>query len=301
MKKEKPFYYGGQAVIGGVMIRGRNSAAIAVRKPNGTIDISSRPLTTPYKDKWHEIPFIRGIIVLIETLVLGTDLLMYSAQIATEDEKEKITSGMIWGSVALGIFLAIALFFVLPLLIVRIFDAFIASAVLSNIIEGLIRIMFFIAYLAFVGRMSEIKEVFAYHGAEHMSVNAFEAGADMEIKSVKNYSTAHTRCGTSFLLVVLVTSIVIFALLGRPNLWLSILYRILLIPVIAGISYELIRFEAAYSKNFWVRALLIPGLWLQAMTTRKPDDSQIEVAIASLCKALHDDGVSIKYPSVMEA
>ena len=293
MKKEKPFYYGGQAVIGGVMIRGRNSAAIAVRKPDGTIDISSRPLAMLYKGKWREFLFIRGIIVLIETMVLGTGALMYSAQITTEDEKEKITSGMIWSSVALGIFLAVALFFVLPLLVVRVFDSFISSAFLSNIIEGLIRIIFFIAYLAIVGRMAEIKEVFAYHGAEHMSVNAFEAGAPMEVESVKGYSTAHTRCGTSFLLVVLVISIVVFALLGRPELWISILSRIVLIPVIAAISYELIRFEAAYSRNRLVHFLLVPGLWLQAMTTRKPDDGQLEVAIASLCKALQDDGVLI--------
>jgi uncharacterized protein YqhQ len=198
---------------------------------------------------------------------------------------------MIWGSVILGILLAVVLFFVLPLLAVRVFDALISSAFLSNIIEGLIRIVFFVLYLAIIGRMAEIKEIFAYHGAEHMSVNAYEAGVPLRIVSVKNYSTAHTRCGTSFLLVVLVISIVVFALLGRPPLWISIISRILLIPVIAAISYEIIRFEAAHSHNKLVYLLLIPGLWLQSMTTRKPEDSQVEVAIASLSKALEDDGL----------
>jgi uncharacterized protein YqhQ len=296
MTKEKPFYYGGQAVMGGVMMRGRSSAAIAVRKPNGSINISSSPLATLYKGKWREILFIRGIIVLIETLILGTGALMYSAQVATEDEKEKITLGMIWGSVILGVVLAVALFFVLPLLLIRFFDAYIPSAFASNMIEGLIRILFFVVYLALIGRMSDIKEIFAYHGAEHMAVNAYEAGVPLEVESIKKYSTSHTRCGTSFLLVVLVLSIVVFALLGRPPLWISIISRILLIPVIAAISYELIRFEAAYSRNRLVHLLLIPGLWLQAMTTRQPKDSQLEVAIASLNRALEDDGINKAIP-----
>ena len=273
------------------MIRGRSSTAIAVRKTDGSIEVTSRPLATLYKGKWRDIPLIRGIIVLIETVALGTGALMYSAQAATENEEEKITPGMIWGSVILGVVLAVALFFVLPLLVVRIFDAFIPSAFLSNVIEGLIRIVFFVVYLAVIGRMSEIKEIFAYHGAEHMSVNAYEAGVPLEISGVRRYSTAHTRCGTSFLLVVLVIAIVVFALLGRPPLWISIISRILLIPVIASISYELIRFEAAYSHNRFVHWLLTPGLWLQSMTTRNPADSQVEVAIAALKKALENDGI----------
>jgi uncharacterized protein YqhQ len=291
MDKAKPFYYGGQAVMGGVMIRGRNSTAMAVRKPDGTINISNRPLATLYKGKWRDIPLIRGIIALIESVVLGTSALMYSAQIITEDEDEKITPGMMWGSVILGVVLAVALFFVLPLLIVRFFDMFIPSSLVSNLIEGVVRILFFIIYLALIGRMQDIREIFAYHGAEHMSVNAYEAGAPLEVDSVKNYSTAHIRCGTSFLLVVLVISIVVFALLGRPSIWISIMWRIILIPVIAAISYELIKFEANYSRNRLVHWLLTPGLWLQAMTTRKPTDGQLEVAITAMRKALETDGI----------
>jgi hypothetical protein len=291
MNKERPFNYGGQAVMGGVMIRGRNSTAMAVRKPDGTINISNHPLAMLYKGKWRDIPLIRGIIVLIESVVLGTGALMDSAQIITEDENEKITPGMMWGSVILGVVLAVALFFVLPLLIVRFFDTFIPSSVVSNLIEGGVRILFFIIYLALIGRMQDIREIFAYHGAEHMSVNAYEAGAPLEVNSVKKYSTAHTRCGTSFLLVVLVIAIVVFALIGRPSIWISIIWRIILIPVIAAISYELIKLEANYSRNRFVGWMLTPGLWLQAMTTRKPSDSQLEVAISAMKKALETDGI----------
>jgi uncharacterized protein YqhQ len=294
MTKEKPFYYGGQALMGGVMIRGRNSMAIAVRKMDGGIDISSRPLATLYKGKWREVPFIRGVIALIEAVVLGTGALMYSAQVSTETEQEKITPGMIWGSVIVGVLLAVGLFFVLPLLAARLLDPFIPSAFISNLIEGLIRIIFFIAYLALIGRMKDIREIFAYHGAEHMSVNAYEAGAPLEVGPVRNYSTAHTRCGTSFLLVVLVLSILVFALLGRPNIWISIASRILLLPVIAALSYELIKFEAAYSHNRFIHVLLMPGLWLQSMTTRQPDDRQLEVAIAAMSKALETDGLTTR-------
>jgi uncharacterized protein YqhQ len=275
-----------------VMIRGRNSMAIAVRKMDGSIDVSSRPLATLYKGRWREVPFIRGVIALIEAVVLGTGALMYSAQVSTETEQEKITPGMIWGSVALGVVLAVALFFVLPLLAARLLDPFISSAFISNLIEGIIRIVFFIVYLALIGRMKDIREIFAYHGAEHMSVNAYEAGAPLEVDPVRHYSTAHTRCGTSFLLVVLVLSILVFSLLGRPNIWISIASRILLLPVIAAISYELIKFEANYSHNRFVHWLLMPGLWLQAMTTRQPADSQVEVAIAAMRKALETDGLA---------
>ena len=273
------------------MIRGRNSTAIAVRRMDGGIEVGSRPLATLYKGRWREVPLVRGVIVLIETVVLGTGALMYSAQVSTETEQEKITPGMIWGSVILGVVLAVALFFILPLLAARMLDPFITSAFLSNVIEGVIRIVFFIIYLAVIGRMKDIREIFAYHGAEHMSVNAYEAGAALEVGPVRNYSTAHTRCGTSFLLVVLVLSILVFALLGRPNIWISIASRILMLPVIAAVSYELIKFEAAYSSNRFIHWLLMPGLWLQTLTTHQPSDNQLEVAIAAMKKALESDGV----------
>jgi uncharacterized protein YqhQ len=289
--KKNLFSYGGQAVMGGVMIRGRSSSAIAVRRMDGGIEINSQPLATLYKEKWRNIPLVRGIIMLIETVALGTSALMYSARVSTETEDEKITTGMIWGSVVVGVVLAVALFFVLPLLIVRVFDAYIASSFISNLIEGAVRIVFFIVYLVIIGRMRDIREIFAYHGAEHMSVNAYESGVTLDVYNVRNYSRAHTRCGTSFLLVVLVIAVVVFALLGRPPIWIGILSRIILIPVIAAVSYEFLKFEAKYSHNLLVRWLLIPGLWLQALTTRQPTDSQLEVAIAAMKKALETDGI----------
>jgi uncharacterized protein YqhQ len=292
MANDKPFNYGGQAVMGGVMIRGKNSAAIAVRKPDGSISIINRPLAALYRGKWRDVPFIRGIIALIETVVLGTGALMQSAQVITEADTEKITPGMMWGSVIIGAVLAVALFFVLPLLLVRLFDPFIQSALLSNVIEGIVRIVFFIIYLALIGRMQDIKEIFAYHGAEHMTVNAYEAGVPLNVESVRKYSTAHTRCGTSFLLIVLVMAIIVFALLGRPSILISILSRILLIPVIAAAGYELIKFEARYSHHPLIHWMLIPGLWLQAMTTRNPDDQQLEVAITAMQSALGADSVA---------
>ena len=277
--------------MSGVMIRGRTGTTIAIRKPDGRVQVTTQPLAQLYTGKWREVPFIRGFIVLIETLVLGTSALMYSAQVATEEEEEKITPAMVWGSVLLGVALAVGLFFILPLLAARLFDPFISSAFLSNIIEGVLRIVFFIIYLLLVGRMKEIREVFAYHGAEHMSVNAFEAGVPLEMESVRRYSTAHTRCGTSFLLTVLVLSILVFALLGRPGIWLAIASRVLLVPVIAALSYEFIRFEADFSHNRLVHWLMLPGLWLQAMTTRQPDEHQLEVGITALKKTLERDGV----------
>jgi uncharacterized protein YqhQ len=301
MKKETPFSYGGQAVMGGVMIRGRDSMAIAVRRMDGGIEISNRPLASLYKGRWRQIPFIRGVIALIESVVLGTGALMYSAQVSTETEDEKITPAMMWFSVALGVVLAVVLFFILPLLVIRFFDAFISSSFLSNLLEGIIRIVFFVVYLVLIGRMQDIKEVFAYHGAEHMSVNAYEAGQPLELESVRNYSTAHTRCGTSFLLVVLVLSILVFALVGRPNIWISILSRVLLIPVIAGISYEFIKFEARFSHNIFVHWMLLPGMWLQSLTTRKPSNPQLEVAIEAMKKALETDGILPVPPAVPAA
>ena len=287
--------------MSGVMIRGRCSAAIAVRKPDGCIKVSDQPLAAIYRGKWREVPFIRGIIALIESVVLGTGALMYSAQAITEDEDEKITPGMMWGSVMLGAVLAVALFFILPLLVARFFDFLIPSALVSNLIEGIVRILLFIFYLFLIGYMKDIREVFAYHGAEHMSVNAYESGAPLELTEVRKHSTAHTRCGTSFLLVVLVLSIVVFALLGRPTIWLSIVSRVVLLPVIAAIGYEFIKFAAKYGHNALVHWLLLPGLWLQSLTTRKPDDGQLEVAITAMKSALAADGINDTASTVIEA
>jgi len=287
----KSFHYGGQAVFEGVMIRGKEGVAISVRQPNGELNIVRQPLAGIYKGRLREMPLVRGIIALVETLVLGTQSLLHSAQVAAAEEGgEKIPTALLWGTVAISLALGVALFFMVPLFTTRyLIDPYINSALLSNIFEGLVRIGIFIAYLKLISLMPDIKRVFEYHGAEHKVVNAYEAGVSLDVESVKNYSTAHARCGTAFLFIVLIVAIFVFALVGQPTLWIRILSRIALIPVIAVISYEIMKFGAAHINNKVVRVLLAPGLMLQSMTTREPDDSQIEAAISSLNEAIKID------------
>jgi uncharacterized protein YqhQ len=288
---EKSFHYGGQAVIEGVMIRGKEGVAISVRQPNGELSTVRQPLASIYKGRLREMPLVRGIIVLIETLVLGTQSLLHSAQVAAAEEgEEKIPTALLWGTVAVSLALGVALFVIVPLFATRyLIDPHIDSALLSNIFEGLIRIGIFIAYLKLISLMPDIKRVFAYHGAEHKVVNAYEAGVPLEVEAVKNYSTAHARCGTAFLFIVLIVAIFIFALVGQPTLWVRILSRIALIPVIAVISYEIMKFGACHINNKVVRVLLAPGLMLQAITTNEPDDSQLEAAISALKEVIEID------------
>jgi uncharacterized protein YqhQ len=288
---EKSFHYGGQAVIEGVMIRGKEGVAISVRQPNGELNTVREPLASIYKGRLREMPLIRGIIVLVETLVLGTQSLLHSAQIAAAEEgEEKIPTAVLWGTVVVSLAVGVAIFFMVPLFATRyLIDPYINSALLSNIFEGLIRIGIFIAYLKLISLIPDIKRVFAYHGAEHKVVNAYEAGVPLEVESVKKYSTAHARCGTAFLFIVLIVAIFVFALVGQPTLWIRILSRIALIPVIAVISYEIMKFGAAHINNPLIRILLAPGLLLQAITTREPDDSQIEAAISALNEVIEID------------
>jgi uncharacterized protein YqhQ len=291
MTEVKHFYYGGQAVIEGVMMRGRNKVAIAVRRPDGEVELIDQPLATIYKGRFREIPFVRGIIVLIETLLLGIQALLHSAQIASADEnEEQISAKVMWGTVIISIVFAVAIFFVAPLLVTHyLIYPYIASATVANILEGVLRIGIFILYLLVIGRLPDIKRVFAYHGAEHKTVNAYESGMPLELVHVKNHSTAHTRCGTSFLLVVLTIAIVVFVLIGRLPLWLAIISRIVLLPAIAAIGYEFVRFGSAHANNRFLRVLLAPGLGLQSLTTREPDDEQVEVAILALKKCVEAD------------
>lgn len=287
----KSFHYGGQAVIEGVMIRGKEGVAISVRQPNGELNVVKQPLAKIYKGRLREMPLIRGIIVLVETLVLGTQSLLHSAQVAAAEEVgKKIPTALLWGTIVVSLALGVVLFFMVPLFATRyLIDPYIDSALLSNIFEGLIRIGIFIAYLKLISLMPDIKRVFAYHGAEHKVVNAYEAGVPLDVESVKNYSTAHARCGTAFLFIVLIVAVFVFALVGQPTLWIRILSRIALIPVIAVISYEIMKFGASHINNKIVRILLAPGLMLQAITTREPDDSQIEAAISALNEVIEID------------
>jgi uncharacterized protein YqhQ len=287
----KSFHYGGQAVIEGVMIRGKEGVAISVRQPNGELNIVRQPLASIYKGRLREMPFIRGIIALVETLVLGTQSLLRSAQIAAAEEVgKKIPAAVLWGTVAVSLAMGVVLFVMVPLFATKyLIDPYIDSALLSNVFEGLIRIGIFIAYLKLISLIPDIKRVFAYHGAEHKVVNAYEAGVPLDVESVKNYSTAHARCGTAFLFIVLTVAIFVFALVGQPTLWIRLLSRIALIPVIAVISYEIMKFGAVHINNPMVRILLAPGLLLQSITTREPDDSQIEAALSALNEVIDID------------
>ncbi|MFQ5826828.1 MAG: DUF1385 domain-containing protein [Dehalococcoidia bacterium] len=282
------FYYGGQAIIEGVMIRGQRNLALAVRGPQGAVAVTTQPLPSLYTGRLREVPFVRGVVVLIETLVIGMRSLLYSAD-ASLGEEVKISSWMIWTILPIGLAFAVALFFVTPLLLARLLDPLIASSLVSNLIEGFLRLGILVAYLKVIGLAPDIRRVFAYHGAEHKVVNAYEAGAPLEVAAVRRFRTAHVRCGTSFLLAVVVIAIVVFSLLGRPPLVLTILSRILLLPLIAAIGYEAIRFQARHIRNSLVRMLTGAGLALQTLTTREPDDGQIEVALMAMKGALEAD------------
>ena len=286
---EKRTIYGGQAVIEGVMIRGQSHYSLAVRKPNGEITTESSKLSTLYTGSLRKLPLIRGVVVLLETMVIGIKALTRSANIALEEEEEELSG---W-SMALMLFLSIGfgvgLFFIAPLLAVRSLDSYVASDWVSNFAEGLLRLGIFLSYILLIGRLKDIKRVFAYHGAEHMTVHAYEHNLPLQTDNVRQFSTAHNRCGTAFLLVVMMVAIVVFTFIGRPSLVISISSRIVLIPVIAGISYEVIRFSGAHASNPLVKLVVYPSLALQSLTTRKPDDDQIEVAIAAMNHAISID------------
>jgi len=290
----KKFHYGGQAVIEGVMMRGERAVVTAVRRPNGDMAVDTQPLSAIYSGWMRRTPLLRGIIVLIEALVLGIKALLYSANVSLEEEEEKISGASVWLMVALAVGLAVTLFFIAPLFLTRLLNPYINSSLVFHLIEGFIRVVIFIIYLKLLPLLPDIKRVFAYHGAEHKTVNAYEDGVPLEVETVKKYSTAHVRCGTSFLFAVLIIAIIVFALVGRPSLWLMILSRIVLIPVIAALGYEVTYFGARHIKNGFVRAVLAPGMWLQSLTTSEPDDSQLEVALTALSKTVEiDEGAEV--------
>lgn len=290
---DKRFYYGGQAVIEGVMMRGRKAAVIAVRRPNGEVVIEPQPLLAISTGKARRIPLIRGVVALIESMVLGIKALLHSANLSMEEEeeKEKISGWVAWGAMVGSVASVVALFFLAPLFLANLVGGYIQSSIVFHLIEGFIRLGIFIAYLKLMTLSPSIRRVFAYHGAEHKVVNAYEAGVPLEMEAVKRYSTAHVRCGTSFLFIVLIIAIIVFALIGRPSLGVMVLSRVVLIPAIAALGYEATYFGARHSDSRLVKALLAPGLWLQGLTTSEPDDRQLEVALSALKRMVEIDGV----------
>ncbi len=274
---------GGQAVIEGVMMRSPRWTSTAVRRPTGeVVTATDRVDSLLLRHRWLRAPIVRGAIALYEALVIGVRALLFSAREALGEEPEQ-SPAAINASVALGLALAIGLFFVLPAAVIRLLDQYFATVYTLNIAEGAVRVSILIGYISLIGRLKEIRRVFAYHGAEHKAVNAYEGGATLEVQHVRRFSRFHPRCGTSFLLIVMIVAIVVFAFLGRPGLLLRITERVLLIPIVAGISYEIIR---AGARDRWFRPLVVPGIWLQRLTTREPDDIQLGVAIRALQEVL---------------
>lgn len=324
------FYYGGQAVIEGVMMRGRRSAAVAVRQPTGGILLHEEQLPKRvYGAKVAMWPFVRGILLLWDMLILGTRMMLFASSVALPpDETTNTTNATKGGSHAnsdalptaapgtvaettgavksagapliltlvFSLAFALVLFFLLPLGVVGLVHRWLPNDWSGLILEGVIRLGLLIGYLWLIGRLPEIQRVFAYHGAEHKSINAIEAGQPLDVAHVRAASRVHIRCGTGFLLIVMVVSILVFALLGNPPVVWRILSRILLVPVIAAISYELLRLGAAYYRFRVVRWLMAPSLALQGLTTREPDDSQIECAIVALDRVLRTDGIEKLQP-----
>lgn len=277
---------GGQAVLEGVMMRSKNFWSIAVRKPDGTISTNvfkAEPIAK--KHKFLGWPLIRGTVSLVESLLIGFKALTFSANESTDEEIQFSKKEMIV-SVVIAVIFTVGVFFVLPTVIGRNFQRSINNSFLFNLIEGIIRILFFLVYIIVISLLKDIKRIFQYHGAEHKTIAAFEHNEELTPQNIKKYSTLHMRCGTNFLLIVMFVSIFVFAIFGTPTMYLRIISRIVLIPVIAGISYELIRIAGKYSDNKFVRVLFYPGLLLQKLTTREPDEKQVEVAIESFKKVL---------------
>lgn len=298
IKDACPTKIGGQAVLEGIMMKGEDRSAVVVRLPNGSMHIKTEKLKS--MKKWAKIPLIRGVFVFGASLISGMRTLMYSAEVlekyedAEEEDKDKLTlfiekrfgkqgviNFMLYTAVIIALAFTIGVFIIAPTWVVNLFGKITDNGIVLNVIEGVLRILLFILYVVIVTRMEDIKTVFRFHGAEHQCIHCFEGGLELTPENCQRYDTLHPRCGTSFLMFVLVISLLLFSLLGWPNLLLRITSRIVLLPVIAGLSYELLRW-AGNSSSWVVKVLSIPGLLLQKLTTKKPNLLQLEVAIAAM-------------------
>jgi uncharacterized protein YqhQ len=300
------FSYGGQALIEGVLMRGRDAIAVALRHPDGRIVWSDERLGTGFRGtRRAKLPLVRGLVVLYETLVIGTRWLVRSAGVAAAEELSPVTTSdgrtadaadLGKGSIALMLIftlvLGLGLFFFVPLLVAR-FVAGGQPGVVERVVEGVVQVAIFLGYLILIGRTPDVRRTFQYHGAEHMTIHALEAGDPLTVEEVRKYPTAHPRCGTEFLVVVILISIITFSIVGRQSLPVMILSRIVLIPVIAAVSYELLRFGARHRDSAVIRALFAPGIWVQKITTKQPTDDMIEVAIVSMEQAMAADGETL--------
>ncbi|MGC9520653.1 MAG: DUF1385 domain-containing protein [Anaerolineae bacterium] len=286
--------YGGQAVIEGVLMRGKYNAAIAVRRPDGEVIVKHESLGALYHGPISKIPFLRGIPMLWDSLGLGMRALFFSAEIVgqEEDPEFSMSGGLGLATGAFSLLLGIGLFMILPSFIAGLLVK--ERAFAFNLVEGLIRLILLVGYIAAIGRTAEIRRVFAYHGAEHKTINAHEDGAPLTVEGVRPYSRQHARCGTAFLLTVVLISVLVLSPLGRPSLLLRVASRLALLPVITGISYEVLRFTGRHKESPLIRALIAPNLALQRLTTQEPDDSMIEVAILALKAVLKGEREAVQ-------
>jgi uncharacterized protein YqhQ len=288
------FNYGGQALIEGVLMRGRNAIAVAFRHPDGRIVWAAEPLLSgPHGWRLASAPLVRGLVVLYETLIVGTRWLIRSANIQADEDDVELGRGSVALMLGLTLVLGIGVFFLLPLFIASVTTARIEQGIVQHLVEGLVRVAIFLGYLAIISRAPDIRRVFEYHGAEHMTIHALEAGDPLTTQNVRRYPTAHPRCGTEFLVVLIALSIVAFSLVGRQPLPVMVVTRVILIPVLAAIGYEVLRLGARYRGNPIVRAIMWPGILVQMITTKQPADDQIEVAIVSMQQALEADGEAV--------
>jgi uncharacterized protein YqhQ len=294
------YSYGGQALIEGVLMRGRDAIAVALRHPDGRIVYATERLDSGFHgSRWAKLPFLRGLIVLYETLFVGTRWLVRSASVQAagtgEDGEEGVELGK--GSIALMLGLTllagVGIFFLLPLLIASATTSNIQNGLVQHLVEGLIRVGIFLGYLLLIAQAEDVRRVFQYHGAEHMTIHALEAGDPLVVDAVRKYPTAHPRCGTEFLVVVIALSIVAFSLVGRQEPLVMVGSRIALIPVIAAVGYEILKWGARHRGNALVRAIMYPGILVQMITTRQPTNDMIEVAIVSMEQALQADGETL--------
>jgi hypothetical protein len=285
------FTYGGQALIEGVLMRGRDAIAVAIRHPDGRIVWETERLGSRFHgSRWAKLPFIRGLVVLYETLFVGTRWLVRSASVQAEDEGVELGKGSIALMLVVTLAAGIGIFFLLPLFIASVTTANVENGFIQHLIEGLVRVAIFLGYLVLIAQSNDIKRVFQYHGAEHMTIHALEHDDPLVPENIRKYPTAHPRCGTEFLVVVIALSIIAFSLVGRQEPLIMIGSRILLIPVIAAVGYEILRWGARHRGNPIVRAIMWPGILVQMITTRQPTDDMIEVAIVSMEQALEADG-----------
>lgn len=302
MKNERLGKVGGQAVIEGVMMQSGDRRSIAVRKPDGEIEIKTERIKSWIRDKnIHKIPFFRGGFILIETMISGIKSLNFSSEFFLEDEeedaidrflkkifKEKANDAIIALSLILSLILSIGLFILIPTAIGGLFAKIIDNHIVLNLIEGILRVAILILYMLAVSFMSDIKRVFQYHGAEHKSIYCYENGLELTVENARKFGRLHPRCGTNFLFIVMFISIILFSFFGWPNPLLRVAIRLICIPIVAGISYEIIKFLGKYN-NIFSKIVAYPGMMMQKITTNEPDDEQLEVAIAALKAALNEE------------